>query len=574
MEKWYLYCKKADFAAISQKYNITPMLARIIRNRDICDDDQINEYLNGRKCDMHDPYLLKGMDSAVALVDDAIKAGKKIRIIGDYDVDGVCASYILRTYLTFYGADADVRLPDRILEGYGMNVSMADEASRDGISLIITCDNGVSSFDAVSRARELGIDVLITDHHEIPRQLPPANIIIDPKQPDCTYPFKDICGGAVAYKLVAALSKNIDESRKQASDELLDDLLQFAGMATVADIVPMVGENRIFAKEGIDRLRRSDNIGLKALMNERGVEQELLSTYHIGFILGPCINSAGRLKNAEIAYNLFECETHEEAEKLAHVLSELNEERKNLTIEQSAVAEDMVNEMAQSSEGLPKVIVLYLENAHESVAGIIAGKIKDVYNHPVIVITKSEDGMKGSARSIDAYDMISEISRFPELFIRYGGHAKAAGFTLKCTPQELSDALNASCSLCEEDLVKKVWIDMQLPFEYVTDEFVEELKLIEPFGIKNEKPLFAEKDIKVMYSNILGRNRNVLKLKLQNENGFIIDGVMFGSEEEVRKTSEEIAGAEKVSFTYYPGINEFRGTKTPQVLIKTIKCHN
>ena len=574
MEKWYLYCKKADFAAISQKFNITPMLARIIRNRDICEDDQIDEYLNGSKRDMHDPFLLKGMDQAVALVDDAVKAGKKIRIIGDYDVDGVCASYILRTYLTFYGAKADVRLPDRILEGYGMNVSMADEASQDGISLIITCDNGVSSYDAVARARELGLDVLITDHHEIPKQLPPANIIIDPKQPDCGYPFKDICGGAVAYKLVAALSKNIDESRKHESDELLDDLLQFAGMATVADIVPMVGENRIFAKEGIERLRRSDNIGLKALMNERGVEQENLSTYHIGFILGPCINSAGRLKNAEIAYNLFECETPEEAERLAHVLSELNEERKSLTIEQSAVAESMVNEMAQSSEGLPKVIVLYLEDAHESVAGIIAGKIKDIYNHPVIVITKSEDGMKGSARSIDAYDMISEISRFPELFIRYGGHAKAAGFTLKCTPQELSDALNSSCSLCEDDLVKKIWIDMQLPFEYVTDEFVEELKLIEPFGIKNEKPLFAEKDIKVIYHNILGKNRNVLKLKLQNENGFVIDGVMFGSEDEVKRTAEEIDGAEKISFTYYPGVNEFRGTKTPQVLIKTIKCHN
>ena len=573
MEKWLIYCKKADFAAISQKFNITPMLARIIRNRDVCGDEAIAEYLNGGIEDMHDPFLLDGMDEAVSLILSSINEGRKIRIIGDYDVDGVCSSYILNSYFRFLGADSDVRLPDRILEGYGMNVSMADEAFADGVSLIVTCDNGVSSLDAVTRAKELGMDIIITDHHEIPEVLPPANVIVDPKLKDCAYPFKEICGGGVAYKVVKALSKYVDPSKIEESDALLDSLLQFAGMATVADIVPMTGENRIFAREGISRLRHTENVGLRALMDARSVDMENISAYHIGFILGPCINSAGRLKNADIAYRLLESRYADEAAAIAAELSALNEERKELTIKQAAIAEEMVNEMAERGQ-LPKVIVLYLEDAHESVAGIIAGKIKDIFNHPVIVLTKSEDGIKGSARSIDSYNMIGEISKYPELFTRFGGHAKAAGFTLKCTPDELSKALNDNCTLNDDDLVKKVWIDMQLPFEYVTEDFVEELKLLEPFGTGNEKPLFAEKDIKVVYYNVFGKNNNVLKLRLRNKNGSTIDGIMFGSEQEIAAKCAEIENADTVSFTYYPDINEFRGTKTPQVQIRSLICHN
>ena len=575
MDQWYLYCKKADFYAISEKFNISPMLARIIRNRGIVSDDEIDAYLNGGLERLHDPFLLKGMQEAVVLTKEAILSHRKIRIIGDYDVDGICSSYILKTFISKAGGDCDVRLPDRLLEGYGMNEEMVRECKEDGISLIITCDNGVSSFDAVKLARSFGIDCIITDHHEVPENVPDANIIIDPKQKDCPYPFKEICGAGVAYKFVQALNRymNLNEAC------LLDSLLQFAGMATIADIVPLIDENRVLAKEGIKRLKNTDNLGLNKLFSARELEKAYLESYHVSFIISPCINSAGRLKNAILAYNLLEENDEFVAEEIANGLCMLNEERKELTNKQSIAAEKFIEDSKREDGLIEKVLVVFLPDAHESVAGIIAGRLKDKYNRPTLVITNSEDGLKGSGRSINQYNLIEELKRHSELFQKFGGHAKACGFTLKQngtdweTVKKISDSLNADCRLDENDFINKIWIDIQLPFRYITEEFVNELKKLEPFGTANEKPVFAEKNVFVSQAMIIGKNNNLLKLKMTGPDGTTIDGLIFGSEENTKKSYEEISRAHYISILYYPDINYYRDMATPQAIIKAYKIN-
>ncbi len=583
MKKWYLHCKKADFANISQKFNITPMLARIIRNRDIVGDDAINEYLYGSISNMHSPYLFKGMSEAVDLIFKVIKDGKKIRVIGDYDVDGICSSYILKHSIKKIGGDVDVKIPDRVFDGYGMNENMSVEAFNDGVSLIITCDNGVSAYEAVDKARSLGIDVIVTDHHEVPYPLVNANIVIDAKQEDCSYPFKELCGGAVAYKLAQAL---IDRevklcgapSKVNELNELLDELLLYAGMATVADIVPLTQENRIFAKEGIKRLKITKNEGLKALMKSRNIEQENINAFYIGFILGPCINSAGRLKNALVAFELLEETNPDEARKKAMELVELNEVRKNLTISQTQIAIDQINNM---KDGLPKILVIFLSEAHESIAGIIAGRLKEEFSRPALVITNSDEGLKGSGRSVDRYNMIEALTKHADCFNKFGGHAKAAGFTLQenVTPQMLSDVLNRDCDISEEDLEEKKWIDMQLPFQYISEQFIGELERLEPFGQNNEKPCFAEKNIKVN-SIYMSRNNNCLKLNLENEDGYKMEGVMFRNEDFIKEQYEKLCQAKEkdgqellVSIIFYPYINYFRGEKNLQLKIDELKIN-
>ena len=576
MERWYIHCKKAEFARISQKFHISPILARIIRNRDVITDDEIEKYLNIDLKNMYDPFLMKGMNDGIRLMSDSIRLGRKIRVIGDYDVDGVCSSFILKAIIQKAGGNVDVRLPDRILEGYGMNEVMAEEAHSDGISLIITCDNGVSSYDAVNLARMYGIDVILTDHHEIPSQLPAANVIIDPKQADCNYPFKEICGAGVAYKFAQALNSYCNLH----AETLLDDLLQFAGMATIADIVPLQDENRIFASEGIQRLRNTTNTGLNALMKVRGLTKENLNAGSIGYVLGPCINSAGRLKNAIIAFQLLEEKDPFHAEKIANELSALNEERKNLTMSQGNIAFQKLNEKAQASERLEKVLVLYLPEAHESVAGIIAGRVKDEYNRPAIVITRSEEGLKGSGRSTDSYNLIGALQQIPDVFQKYGGHAKACGFTLKMkgteeeTVENLSALLNANCFLSEKDLDRVIWADMQLPVKYINEFFVKELEKLEPFGMNNEKPLFAERNLKVNSAAIIGKNNNVLKMNLEDSEGCQVEGIFFGNEKNVQEHYYAILEHPCVSILYYPGINEFNGRKTPQAVIKTLQISN
>ncbi|MCF0229388.1 MAG: single-stranded-DNA-specific exonuclease RecJ [Parasporobacterium sp.] len=572
MEHWILQCKKADFAGISERFNISPLLARIIRNRDIISDEDIYKYLHPDIKDMYDPFLLKGMEEGTDMVLRAIEEGEKIRIIGDYDVDGVCSSYILKTFIEQAGGRADVCLPDRMLEGYGMNENMVTRAALDGVRLIITCDNGISANAAAAAAREAGIGVIVTDHHEPPEVLPDADVIIDAKQPGCPYPFKEICGGAVAFKFAQALNTKL----KTDNSECLDMLMQFAGMATIADIVPLTDENRIFAHEGLKRLRKTGNAGINALLNIKGIAGDSLSAWHVGFILGPCINSAGRLKNAAIAFDLLSADNSETALRLAQELSDLNDIRKSLTAGQTNAA---LEELRGKSENntLEKIIVQYLPKAHESVAGIIAGRIKDEFNRPAIVVTSGTEGLKGSGRSTDTYNMIEALREHEGLFEKYGGHAKACGFSLVqgTTPEDavrhFSEVLNSSCSISDEELVKYIRADMQLPFRYVTEDFINELNILEPFGMNNEKPVFANKNIRIVSAYILGKNNNVMKMQLADSDGTLIEGVMFGDEKAVAGQYESIINASEAAVLFYPEINEFRGTKTVQIRIISLK---
>ncbi len=595
MSNYYLYCKKADFKQISETFHISPMLARIIRNRDLVSEGEIEEYLNGGTERLNDPFLMKGIKEAVPLIFDTIKKQESIRIIGDYDTDGVCSSYILKSFIRFIGGTADIRLPDRMAEGYGMNPEMAKEAATDGVKLIITCDNGVSSYEAVEEAKNAGIKVIVSDHHEVPLPIIDADVVIDAKQPDETYPYKELCGAGVAFKLVCALYQDMYQEYENTGDSFfaklnqkaaatfleeaasqIDQLLQFAGIATIADVVPLTGENRILAKEGIKRLRKTENIGLRSLMETRHIHTSDLSSYHIGFILAPCLNSAGRLKNADIALHLLEEKDPFKADAIARELSDLNEDRKAMTMVQTQTAEGIVSQLQKRDTGLPKILVLYLPDAHESIAGIIAGRLKELYGRPVIVVTDSEDGLKGSGRSVDVYNMVEELRKQGHLFEKLGGHAKAAGFSLKTdvSAQMLSDALNTACDLTEEQLEDKQWIDMQLPFQYISESFINELDLLEPFGLKNERPVFAEKNIKIHKVIVLGKNNNVLKLQMENEAGYVIEGIRYGAEEKIAseadlliKRKETDGENYRISFTYYPSVNEFRGEKTLQVRI-------
>lgn len=573
MGKYYLYCKKADFASIAEEFHITPMTARILRNRDLCSAEEIHAFLNGTLTSLHDPYLMKGMKEAVAMIKNAITEHRKIRVIGDYDVDGICSSYIIRHVIESLGGRADVRLPDRILEGYGMNCDMIIEAVSDQIELIITCDNGVSAYDAVREAKEKGIDVIVTDHHEVPYPLVEADVVIDPKQEGCAYPYKELCGGGVAYKLAQALLSKEDPD---LAHSLLEDFLQFAGMATVADLVPLTGENRILAREGIKRLQKTENKGLKAILQIRGADAEEINEYYIGFIIGPCLNSAGRLKNAKIAYDLLEETDPLSAQNKAKELSDLNDERKELTRKQTEEADRKIQETYPDNSGLPKVLVIYLPSAHESVAGIIAGRLKDLYSRPALVITNSDDGMKGSGRSVDAYDLIGEMQKHADLFKKYGGHKKAAGFSLNdgITPEDISERLNENCNLSVDDLAEKVWVDMELPFKYVCEDFVRELQLLEPFGLGNEKPLFARRNVQIRKLMILGKNQNVLKLLLEDEEGTSLEAVCFGPAETIQNKAQwlqtKIDAEETVSVFYHPDINKFRNQKIPQARIVDI----
>ena len=587
MGNWYLYCKKGDFAAISQKFNISPILARILVNRGLKDNGAINEFLNGSIDMMHDPFLFDDMRKAVSIILHAVEEHKKIRIIGDYDVDGVASSIVLKKFLCALGADADVRLPHRVKDGYGMNEKMAEQAFEDGIGLIVTCDNGISAADAVRKAEKLGIDVIITDHHEPPENIPPAQAVIDAKIPGCTYPYKELCGAAVAYKLDQAILKVLSESSEDSCfkhisipelENLLDDLLQFAGMATITDIVPLVGENRIFAKEGIKRLRTTASKGLLALAKEKEIELGTLNEYHVGFILGPCINSAGRLADAMIAFELLDTNDNEKAAVLASQLNSLNDQRKSLTQTQAVLAEESITSTEEYKNGQLRVICIYLPDAHESVAGIIAGRLKEKFNRPALVITDSAEGLKGSGRSTEDYDLVKALERNKNLLKKYGGHAKAAGFTLNCTADELSDALNNEKEAKAIIPDKKIWIDMQLPLKYVTEDLVNEISLLEPFGLDNERPQFAEKHVTFKDVRIYGKQSNVLKMQLISPEGYAVNGVYFShaidTESEFSAILEHISSnADKAEFSilYKPAINSFRNERYPQAVIDAIE---
>lgn len=558
--------KKADFNRIAEKYHISPITARLIRNRDITGDDEIDLYLNGTIADLCDGMLMRDMDRAVEILAEKIREEKKIRVIGDYDIDGVNATYILQEGLAGLGADVDTDIPDRIRDGYGLNKMLIDRALDDGIDTIVTCDNGIAAAEEIAYGKEQGLTVVVTDHHEVPYietngdkeyLLPPADAVVDPHRPDCGYPFKGLCGAAVAYKLVEAL---YDVMQREPED--MDYLMENVAIATVGDVMDLTGENRIFVKQGLEMLRRTHNPGLKALIECTGIDAERLNAYHIGFVIGPCINASGRLDTAKRALELLNARTRREAVMLAEDLKALNDSRKEMT---EKGVEEAVRLIEHTELREDKVLVVYLPECHESIAGIIAGRLKERYCRPVFVLTGAEEGVKGSGRSIESYDMFGQMCRCRELFTKFGGHKLAAGLSMAEENVELfRRTINELAELTEEDLMEKVSIDMQLPFPYITEALIGELSLLEPFGKGNPKPLFAERNIRVLGPRILGKNRNVLKCRLEDPSGNQIDAVYFGDVEACLRKMEE---KPVMSFTYYPSINEYMGRKTLQVTI-------
>lgn len=567
MKKWFLAAKRADFTEIGKKYHITPMTARIIRNRDVIGDEQIRKYLYGTRKDLYSPWILWGMKESVELLKDGIGKGIRIRVIGDYDIDGVCATYILLTGLQKIGANVDTVIPDRIKDGYGINEHLIDQAKKDGVELIVTCDNGIAAYDQISYAKQLGIKVLVTDHHEVPfeetsegrrEKLPPADVIINPKQERCTYPWKGLCGAVVAWKLVEAIYETCHIEK-----EMLYELLEFAAIATVGDIMELQDENRILVKEGLKRIQDTQNIGLRSLIEVNGLEKENISAYHIGFILGPCINAGGRLDTARRALELFASKDKETADRLAGDLKALNDSRKELTKEG---VEEAVRQVQETSRRSERVLVIYLPDCHESIAGIIAGKVKERFYRPTIVLTDAEEGVKGSARSIPGYNMFEELSKCKGLFTKFGGHPMAAGMSLpKENLEKLRRQLNENCVLTEDDLIERLSIDIAMPIQYISEAFVDELRCLEPFGNGNSKPLFAERNFRVLKSQILGKNKNTVKIYGVNDSGCHMEGLYFGNPQELMKLLKE---KDNISITYYPSVNEFRGQKTLQLLIQ------
>lgn len=570
MEKWFVTMKKADFNGIAEKYQISPIIARLMRNRDVIGDEAIDFYLNGTVEDLYDGLLMKDMDRAVDILKEKIEEGKKIRVIGDYDIDGVNATYILQQGLAGLGADVDTDIPDRIKDGYGLNQMLIDRALENDVDTIVTCDNGIAAMNEIAYGKEQGMTIVVTDHHEVPYLeengekkylLPPADAVVDPHRADCEYPFKGLCGAAVAYKLVEVLYR-VSGKSEQEVEHLQESLMENVAIATIGDVMDLVGENRVFVKKGLELLKTTKNEGLHALMQCTGVDTANLNTYHIGFVLGPCINAGGRLDTAKRALELLNASNRREAVTLAADLKELNDSRKEMTEEG---VEEAVRQIESSSWKDDQVLVVYLPKCHESIAGIIAGRIKERYYRPTFVLTRGETGVKGSGRSIEAYDMFAEMSRCRELFTKFGGHKLAAGLSLEEENVEVfRKRINELADLTEDDLQMKVSIDMRLPFPYINEELIHELKILEPFGKGNGKPLFAESKLRVIQPRIFGKNRNVLKCRLEDQQGNQMEAVYFG---EVEDCLQQMEKKQIMSFTYYPSINEYMGRRTIQLTI-------
>ena len=575
MEKWFVSAKRADFQEIGRKFGIDAVTARLIRNRDVVGDEAVWEYLYGSRKDLYAPQLMKDCRKTAEILKEKIAEKKKIRVIGDYDIDGVNATCILYKGLIRCGAEADVEIPDRMKDGYGLNKNLIQYAYEEGIDTILTCDNGIAAVDEIAEAKRLGMTVLITDHHELQERIPAADAIVNPKQPECTYPYKSLCGAAVAYKLMICLYELCGIPVEET-----DAFIEFAAIATVGDVMDLTGENRILVKEGLKMINQTSNLGLKALIRANGLEDAQISSYHIGFVLGPCINASGRLDTAKRALELLLAEDDAVAEDLAYTLKELNDERKDMTQQGVAQAIELIEEGVLKED---KVLVVYLPDCHESLAGIIAGRIRERYHKPVFVLTDAADGLKGSGRSIEAYNMFAEMSKCAELFTKFGGHPMAAGLSL---PRENMEAfhkkINENSVLTEDDFIPKVTIDVPMPISYITERLVEELGLLEPFGKGNTKPLFAEKSLNILSARILGKNRNVIKLQVLGAAGTVMEAMYFGDVERFQEYLREKFGhteteklfqgrenAVTLSLAYYPGINEFRGNRTLQIVIQS-----
>ena len=582
MEKWFVINKGADFAGIAKRFGISPVTARLIRNREVMGDEAIARYLKGGIGELYDPYLLLDSDRLTDILVQKISEQKKIRVIGDYDIDGVMSTYILYKGITRCGGSVDFQIPDRMKDGYGINDHLIEQADEAGIDTIITCDNGIAAIGEIAHAKSLGMTVLVTDHHEIPYteergerhyKRSEADAIVNPKQMECTYPYKNLCGAAVAWKVIQILYEKCDIAVEESYD-----FLENVAFATVGDVMDLTDENRILVREGLKRIHTTMNPGMRALILQNKLEPEQISSYHFGFVLGPCINASGRLETAKIALNLFLQEDVKKASEIAAELVDLNAQRKDMTAEGVELAMQQVEE-GNTGE---KVLVVYLPDVHESLAGIIAGRIREACHKPTFVLTKSEDGVKGSGRSIEAYSMYEELCKCQELFTKFGGHPMAAGLSLPEANVEIfREKINACCGLTEEDFIPKIKIDIPMPVDYPDIPLVNELLLLEPFGKANVKPQFADKNLGIDRAVVVGKNQNVIKLTLKTERGKSISAVYFGDVEKFREYYGRKYGENEVqqaflgrtngirmSVVYYPEINRYQGNESIQIVIK------
>lgn len=584
MENWVIKNRKADFDKIMEKCGTSEALTRCLVNRGYEDIEVIRRFLHPSLKELNDPMLLKDMDMACEILTEKIRSGKRIRIIGDYDVDGIISVYILYQALKRMGAQVDYDIPDRIRDGYGINMRMVEEAHEEGIDTLLTCDNGIVAMDQIRLAKEYGMTVIVTDHHNLLEEagdivLPPADAVINSNRPDCEYPFKGLCGAAISYKLVEALLGFFDISNR---DTFAQELLSYVAIATVCDVMDLVGENRIIVKEGLKLLAATDNKGLLALMEENTIEANQLSAFHLGFVIGPCLNASGRLDTAKRGLELLLVEDTAEAGRMATELKQLNDTRKTMTAEN---VEKAIWQIEEGPLARDKVLVVYLEDCHESIAGIIAGRLRERYHRPTIVLTDAEGGVKGSGRSIEAYNMIEELMKYRDLMLKLGGHPMAAGLSLAQERVELlRKSLNDNTTLTMEMLIPKVTIDALLPFGYLSEELVEELRQLEPFGKGNEKPLFAERELRIKSALVIGKNASGIRFLLENQSRRQMQAVYFGDVngffDYISATygKEEAEGLKRgrgskvlLTITYYPRINEYKGFKSIQLMIQNFR---
>lgn len=587
-ELWMVQTKRADFSGLAMRLGVSPVAVRVMRNRGLTEEAEMKKYLYGTLDDLYDPRLMKGMEQAAELIVRKLKEGKHVRIIGDYDIDGVCSTYILLKgfqraakelsqrcsleadrYSVEKENDAqiDYEIPDRIKDGYGINESIIRQASADGVDTLVTCDNGIAALREISIAKQLGMTVVVTDHHEVPvdeygQILPPADAVVDPKQDGETYPFHEICGAVVAWKLIRVLYEKLGIPESEWMD-----LLEFAAIATVGDVMKLQDENRLIVKYGLKKIGSTKNTGLRKLIEKNNLDIENLSAYHIGFVIGPCLNAGGRLKSAKVALRMLLAEDPERAGEMADELKELNDMRKDMTAKGEAEAIEQVEKQYMDD----KVLVVFLPECHESLAGIIAGRLREHFHKPSFVLTRGETTAKGSGRSIEQYHMYQGLCKVSDLLVKFGGHPMAAGLSLEEKDiDEFRRRLNADAELTEEDFVPKIWIDVPMPFEYVNEKIVQELKDLEPFGQGNEKPLFAQKSLVIRNVRVLGKNRNVVKMNLVTETGQPVDGLLFADGD---RFLEEQAGRNMIDMIYYPDVNEYNGTRTLQAVIRNYKFH-
>lgn len=586
MEQWFIASKRADFNKLASELHVSPVLARLMRNRDLTTEQEMERYLHGSLRDLYDPYLLKDVEKGAGIIKNKIIEKKKIRIISDYDVDGVSSNYILYKGLIRCGAVVDYKIPDRVEDGYGINEHLIENALEDGIDTIITCDNGIAALEQIRFGKERGMTFVVTDHHDIPfiekdgaKQyiIPEADAVINPKQPDCNYPMENICGAVVAFKFIQVLYHlfSIDPSE-------MKEYLEITAMATVCDVMLLQDENRIIVKEGLKRLNHTDNPGLKALIAVNQLSENRLTAYHLGFVLGPCINASGRLSTARLALELLLCEDETKARQMAEKLLELNTERKNMT----KAGEEQAHEYLKTTGHLQdKVLIVFLPDCHESIAGIIAGRIRECYNKPVFVLTKTKDGLKGSGRSIEGYHMYQEMVRVRECFDKFGGHPMAAGLSMpEDKLEEFREKINKNSTLTEQDFIRKVHIDIALPIPYLSETFIHELNCLEPFGNGNSKPLFAQKELDIHGVRVLGATGSCLKMFLEDKNGYSVEAIYFGDipmffdemknscgAKETDRLQRGLSHRIRMDCTYYPEINEWKGQKTIQIVIKNYR---